>query len=98
MPSLHESFITLHDVIVVENCETERVFEHFRFQVLKHHVGVPEFVVGGLAFLELPRRDDLPIKGHDGSEGIALGDQTQFPWGLVVVLAEGLHGFFVHGF
>ena len=98
MPSLHKGLVALHDVIVVENCETERMFEHFGFQVLKHHVGVPEFVVGGLTFLELASRDDLTIKGHDRPEGVALGDQTQFPWGLVVVLAEGLHGFFVHGF
>lgn len=104
-PLVDVGFVAAHDVVVVEDGEAELVLEHLGLQVLEHHVRVAEAVVRGHALQRLvalvlsgtrrPTRD-LAVEGHDRPERVALGDQTQFAWRLLVVLAESLHLLLFH--
>ncbi len=69
------------------------MLEHLALQVLKHHVRIAQAVVSRDPFLAgAPTPGvDLSIECHDGPKSVALGDQTELPWGLSVDLAKGLH-------
>jgi hypothetical protein len=63
-------------------------------------VSIPQTIISSDSFQRLiplvlcgSRRSSryLSVKRHDGAEGVSLGDESELAWGLLIVLAEGLH-------
>ena len=92
LPFLHELLILLHNVVIVENSEAIRMLKHLRLQILQHHVRVLQLLVGG----HVLGVRNLPVESHDGPEGVAFWDQTQFARREIVVFTLSVHFGFLH--
>ena len=93
-PPLPEPFILVHDVVVVEHGEAVLVHEHFRLQILQHHVYCVQFLVRGHRPMTV---GNLPVEGHDWPECLTLRNESQLAGCKVIGLALPVHLFLFHG-